>query len=71
MGLQRPGWGGWGRYSTLSALLAAIAMVFLTLSLRGREWTGLWQRVLLVVVFAWCATMGVRLFRGPPASDGG
>lgn len=66
----RVGWKGWGAYSTASAIVAVVATILLTLSLRSREWTGLWQRLLLIAVFTWCGAVGLRLYRRPRASDG-
>ncbi|MGH0029289.1 MAG: DUF998 domain-containing protein [Myxococcota bacterium] len=39
-------------------LLAAVAS-----TLETRELTGLWQRLLLAVLFSWCAVVALRLFR--------
>lgn len=56
-------------YSIGSGLsgLALLAMVVSTLE--SRELVGLWQRLMLAVLFAWCAVVGVRLAAGGGARD--
>lgn len=60
---RRAGWVGLGGYSLGSAVVALGLMVVLAASLRTREWTGLWQRILLTVVFSWCLVVALRLRR--------
>jgi hypothetical protein len=59
-------------YSIVSGLLGLGLLAALASTLESRELTGLWQRVLLAVLFAWCAVVGLRLFRseaiGSPAA---
>jgi hypothetical protein len=38
-------------------------MIALVASLDGRELTGLWQRLLLAVLFVWSTSVGLRLHR--------
>jgi hypothetical membrane protein len=48
-------------YSVATSVLAVGLMIALIASLDSREFTGLWQRLLLGVLFAWCAAIGIRL----------
>lgn len=56
----------WRRLSLFSLLASAAALgllVVLASSLDSRVLTGLWQRLLLAVLFAWCALVALEAFR--------
>lgn len=57
---------GWRRLSLPSAVASAVGLVLLVglaRSIESRQWTGLWQRLLLATLFLWCAVVGWRTFR--------
>jgi hypothetical protein len=58
-------WRGLWVYSLLTAILGLCFLAALAGSLDARELTGLWQRLLLAVLFLWCAVVGVRAFLQP------
>lgn len=58
-----PSWRSYSIYSLASSLIALGLLAALASSLDGRELTGLWQRLLLAVLFLWCAVVGLRAFR--------
>jgi len=58
-----PAWRPLSIYSLVSSLVALCLLVALASSLNTRELTGLWQRLLLVVLFLWCAVVGLRVYR--------
>lgn len=60
---QRPGWRGLWLYCLASSALALVFLGLLGSSLESRSFTGLWQRLLLAVLFSWCAVVGAHLFR--------
>lgn len=60
---RRPEWVALGRFSLGSAVLALVFMLLLSAALVTREWVGLWQRLLLATVFAWCVVVAVRIRR--------
>lgn len=49
-------------YSFATSLAALVLFVAMVQSLEARELTGLWQRLLLAALFAWCAVLGVYAF---------
>jgi hypothetical protein len=53
----RPLWA----YSIVSGLLGLGFLVTVASTLESREFTGLWQRLLLAVLFGWCAVVALRL----------
>jgi hypothetical membrane protein len=58
----------WRHLSLFSLLASAAALgllVVLASSLDSRVLTGLWQRLLLAVLFLWCAIVGLETFRRP------
>lgn len=67
---DRAGWERWGRYSAIAARVALLTALPLTLSLISREWTGLWQRLLLASLFIWFFATGWRLFRRSRSGPG-
>lgn len=60
-----PAWRSVSVYSLISSLMALCLLVALASSFDTREFTGLWQRLLLAVLFLWCAVVGLRAFRHP------
>jgi hypothetical protein len=61
---------GWRRLagpSAAASAIGAVLLVGLARSIESREWTGLWQRLLLATLFLWCVVVGWRIFR----ADGG
>jgi hypothetical membrane protein len=60
-----PAWRPLSVYSLLSSVAGLCLLVALASSLDTRELTGLWQRLLLAVLFLWCAVVGLRAFRHP------
>lgn len=66
LGLCFRGLPDWRALSLYSLLTSAFALGFLAAlagSLDTRELTGLWQRILLAVLFLWCAVIGVHAFQ--------
>jgi hypothetical membrane protein len=55
-------WRPYWMYSVATSVVSFSLMAMLFLSLESRYLTGLWQRLLLVALFAWCATIGLRLY---------
>ncbi len=51
------------KYSIVSGILASLFLLALVNSLETRIFTGLWQRLLLSVLFLWTALIGIRSFR--------
>lgn len=49
-------------YSIASGLAGLVLLAAVASTLETRELTGLWQRLLLAVLFGWCAVVGLRLF---------
>lgn len=62
-----PAWRGLSRYSLLTGAAALCFMVALATSIDSGVLSGLWQRLLLVTVFAWCAVIGLRLASRTPS----
>jgi hypothetical membrane protein len=58
-----PGWRALSLYSLLTGAFALGFLAALAGSLDTRELTGLWQRLLLAVLFLWCAVVGVHAFQ--------
>ncbi len=52
-------------YSVASGALGLVLLAAVASSLESRELTGLWQRLLLAVLFSWCATVSLKLFHAP------
>jgi hypothetical protein len=68
-------WRSLSIYSLASSLVGLCLLVALAGSLDTRELTGLWQRLLLAVLFLWSAVVGLRAFRhlashGSPSNNG-
>jgi len=64
IGFRRfPAWRALSAYSLLTSAFALCFLVALASSLEARELTGLWQRLLLAVLFLWCAVIGLHAFR--------
>jgi hypothetical protein len=59
---RRPAWQVLSRYSLVTSAVALCFLVALATSLELRLLTGLWQRLLLVTLFSWCAVVGLRVF---------
>ena len=49
-------------YTLISSLLAVTFMILLISSLESREQTGLWQRLLLLVIFQWLSVISINLY---------
>lgn len=64
-----PSWRSLSIYSLISSLIGLCLLMALASSFDTREITGLWQRLLLAVLFLWCGVVGLRASRHP-ASDG-
>lgn len=58
-----PAWRGFSSYSLATSVAALGFLLVLVSSLETRELTGLWQRLLLITLFGWCALGGVKAFR--------
>ena len=56
-------WRSLSAYSLISSVVGLCFLAALATSLDSRELTGLWQRLLLIVLFLWCAVVGVRAYR--------
>jgi hypothetical membrane protein len=56
-------WNRFWIYSLISSLVATLFMMLLLNSIESRELTGLWQRLLLAVIFLWLSVISVNLFR--------
>ena len=68
LGVRFPSIHAWRHLSFFSLLASAVALfllVVLASSLDSRVLTGLWQRLLLAVLFIWCAIVGLEAFRHP------
>jgi len=65
---SNPAWRSLAVFSLVSSLLGLCLLVGLASSLDSRALTGLWQRLLLAVLFFWCAVVGVRVFRNSASS---
>jgi len=57
-----PAWRNLSRYSLVTSAVALCFLVAVVTSLESRLLTGLWQRLLLVTLFSWCAVVGLRVF---------
>jgi len=55
-------WKRLSNYSLISAVLCYGFFVLLVSSLESRNLTGLWQRLILLIIFSWCGIVGIRLF---------
>jgi hypothetical membrane protein len=53
-------------YSIASGLLGLCLLGAVASTLESREFSGLWQRLLLAVLFGWCAIVGFHLFLEAP-----
>jgi len=62
---SRPAWRHLSLFSLLASAAALCLLVVLASSLDSRVLTGLWQRLLLAVLFVWCAVVGLETFRHP------
>lgn len=60
-----PAWRHLSLFSLLASAAALCLLVVLAGSLDSRVLTGLWQRLLLAVLFMWSAIVGVEAFRHP------
>jgi hypothetical membrane protein len=54
-------WRNLSRYSLMTSAVALCFLVALATSLESRLLTGLWQRLLLVTLFSWCAVVSLRV----------
>lgn len=53
-------------YSITTGVLGLVFLGILVSSLESRELTGLWQRLLLLVLFSWCVVVGLKMGRYEP-----
>lgn len=70
LGVKLRSFPAWRHLSLLSLLASAAALcllVVLASTLESRVLTGLWQRLLLAVLFIWCAILGIEVLRHPDA----
>ena len=58
-----PAWRHLSLYSLLTSAGALCLLAVLGSSLDSRVLTGLWQRLMLAVLFIWCAVVGLKVFR--------
>lgn len=65
--LRRPEWRAFGVYSLITGLAAIGLLVAMIASEATRESTGLLQRLFLLVLFVWMASLAYRLLRRNPA----
>lgn len=63
-----PAWRHLSRFSLFAGAVALVLLVVLAGSLDSRAFTGLWQRLLLAVLFTWSAVVGIGAFRRPASS---
>lgn len=56
-------WRSFSYYSLATSVAALGLLLGLVSSLDARELTGLWQRLLLITLFSWCALCGIKAFR--------
>jgi hypothetical protein len=56
-------WRSLSVFSLVSSILGLCFLAALVGSLEARELTGLWQRLLLAVLFLWCAVIGLRSYQ--------
>ena len=56
-------WRSLSIYSLISSLMGLCLLLALASSLDAREFTGVWQRLLLAVLFLWCAVVGLHASR--------
>ncbi len=68
---KSPAWRRLWLFSLVASAIALCLLVLLAGSLDSRVLTGLWQRLLLAVLFSWCAIVGVEAFRYPRVPPGG
>jgi hypothetical membrane protein len=64
-----PFWRSLSNFSLVSSLVGLCLLVALASSLDTRELTGLWQRLLLLVLCLWCAIIGLRASRRPASHE--
>jgi FtsH-binding integral membrane protein len=62
-----PTWGHLATYSLLTSAFALLFMVALVSSLETRTLSGLWQRLMIAVLFLWCAVVSLRAYQSPAA----
>lgn len=63
---REPAWRSFSSYSFATSVAALAFLLGLVSSLETRELTGLWQRLLLITLFSWCALAGVKAYRQGP-----
>lgn len=63
-------WAGLAKYSAASAFLGLVLLAVLASTLEARHMTGTWQRLLLLVLFSWCATVSINAYRALGPSSG-
>jgi len=56
------GWKRLSNYSLVSAVLCYGFFILLIGSLESRNLTGMWQRLILLLIFIWCGAVGIKLF---------
>jgi len=62
---------GIARYSIVSGIISAILLVTMISSFESKNFTGLWQRLLLLSIFIWTSITAIRTYKVqlPLASD--
>ena len=70
---KRAAWSGLARYSTWSGGIALLFLFATIVSVsspgtptESRTLTGVWQRILVGVLFLWCAVVAIRTYGTPP-----
>ena len=64
-------WRGLALYSAASAFLGVLLLAALASTLETRHLTGMWQRLLLLVLFSWCAVVSLNAYRSSGPSNSG
>ena len=60
---ELPAWQSLWRYSAASSAAALALLLALNASVESRAFTGVWQRLFVSTLLAWCVIIGLRVFR--------
>jgi len=63
-------WRSLAKYSAAAAFLGLLLLAALASTLESRHLTGMWQRLLLLVLFSWCALVSLKAYRSLSPSSG-
>jgi hypothetical membrane protein len=61
-------WRSLWRYTAATSAGAVVLLAVLAASIESRAFTGVWQRLFLGTLYAWCAVVGLRAFRTLPGA---